>query len=1175
MPVEQQIQRAVAQSAATGSVRPGAVRPKGLPGHVKSVKLQNFMCHQNFEMEFSSHVNFISGDNGSGKSATLQALQICLGATARETGRGTNLRSLIMTGKPEAKLAVTLWNTGGKNTAGDAYMHDRLGDWVTIERTIRAVPGGGAGGGGGVSSTWRVVGAKGRVEGATRRGLIEPMLDHLNVAADNPLCVMTQDKAREFLCSANQSKRMLYRLFMEATHMADFKDKLDRTQGLVSQMKAKVDEITAAFNEKKERHAALSKRIAKLRESEGLVARREHLEFATFWAVVREREEARDKAEREVRRLRGGDREALEAEVARLGERVDALEEERKRVAEQQAQQNVVATSIIGGMKDLMAHVGTAKREVARLKRAEQGAAEEYEETREEMTQMMESMQQATQEAGGGARQAKLLAELQEHEARVEGLRRRRAELEARVTAAEDRVVGETEQQKLLDGQVSDLVGRIKSAEGMLGNMQRDRDEMSRSKGNRMGLFGGYAMINLLSMVQAENRRFQRPPIGPIGAYLALTDDRWKTAAEALLGPHMNKWVAHCGADEQLLRAMARTAGVRPALTVITRSFDEAPVRVPPEFAAAVAGRPYQIMRDLVVVDHPEAHVIDKLLIDLSHYEKVAVAENSSLARDVTYNRVLGPRITSCISVDGTRCSRAGPGQNASTTSFGKNRQPRLGGDVASNLRELEAAISELRAKLDVLYRERGAAAAARAASKDKAQAANSEARQLKAEQNKLDRHIHQTNLQTQAHAAALQGDELEGGEGDEVHGRVLALQAKVAATQAALDEQRATLQAAEEREARASQQYESAKEAGAGAQRDMAAAREELERLVLQQEKAARRKAKLEQQINSMASSLAKAVEQCDALAKEAKEKREVALAHCDEAVGGAALDAAYDMLRAEMLRKVMKQVVAAHGRMPQEQAAAMAEEELDKLDLQLEVQHIASMHAKVQRQIDQSQQDAGGSLAELEAEEARLKAGVASEARLVGNVQKVYSRTDSALLGRQKSYSQLYESVSKTVNQKFMFYMQKRKHKGKVRIHEKEEELHLLVKPNDTGKENEGGGGRRPVKAVKDLKQLSGGERSYTNVAFMLALGEYVEAPFKCHDEYDVFMDAINRRVATETLLGFALEKDTVQHIFLTPQDVTAISDAKAHLERTRKCQLDDGFLKIMQITKPARPG
>lgn len=45
----------------------------------------------------------------------------------------------------------------------------------------------------------------------------------------------------------------------------------------------------------------------------------------------------------------------------------------------------------------------------------------------------------------------------------------------------------------------------------------------------------------------------------------------------------------------------------------------------------------------------------------------------------------------------------------------------------------------------------------------------------------------------------------------------------------------------------------------------------------------------------------------------------------------------------------------------------------------------------------------------------------------------------------------------------------------------------------------ENEGGGKKGSNRAIHDLKQLSGGERSYTNVAFMLALGEYVEAPFR----------------------------------------------------------------------------
>ena len=39
---------------------------------------------------------------------------------------------------------------------------------------------------------------------------------------------------------------------------------------------------------------------------------------------------------------------------------------------------------------------------------------------------------------------------------------------------------------------------------------------------------------------------------------------------------------------------------------------------------------------------------------------------------------------------------------------------------------------------------------------------------------------------------------------------------------------------------------------------------------------------------------------------------------------------------------------------------------------------------------------------------------------------------------------------------------------------------------------------------------------------------------------DEFDVFMDAINRRVATELLLEEAYNDASHQYVLLTPQDI-----------------------------------
>ena len=60
-------------------------------GFIRRIHIENFMKHKNFTIELGQNVTFISGKNGSGKSATLQALQCCLGVTAKQMGRGSKL----------------------------------------------------------------------------------------------------------------------------------------------------------------------------------------------------------------------------------------------------------------------------------------------------------------------------------------------------------------------------------------------------------------------------------------------------------------------------------------------------------------------------------------------------------------------------------------------------------------------------------------------------------------------------------------------------------------------------------------------------------------------------------------------------------------------------------------------------------------------------------------------------------------------------------------------------------------------------------------------------------------------------------------------------------------------------------------------------------------------------
>jgi len=73
----------------------------------------------------------VSGTNGSGKSAVLQAIQQVLGVRASATNRASTQKEFIRKGAHEALISVTLWNKGE-----DAYQPEKWGSFITIDRRI-------------------------------------------------------------------------------------------------------------------------------------------------------------------------------------------------------------------------------------------------------------------------------------------------------------------------------------------------------------------------------------------------------------------------------------------------------------------------------------------------------------------------------------------------------------------------------------------------------------------------------------------------------------------------------------------------------------------------------------------------------------------------------------------------------------------------------------------------------------------------------------------------------------------------------------------------------------------------------------------------------------------------------------------------------------------------------
>ncbi|KAL6007827.1 hypothetical protein ACLOJK_033330 [Asimina triloba] len=126
-----------------------AADPRGHTGAgiISKIYLENFMCHSSLEIKFDDYVNFVTGQNGSGKSAILTALCVAFGCRARGTQRATSLKDFIKTGCSDL-LDAKFEGDPGKNdfvsklgvykgaaVLGKAAWHDDMDD-ARISRLV-------------------------------------------------------------------------------------------------------------------------------------------------------------------------------------------------------------------------------------------------------------------------------------------------------------------------------------------------------------------------------------------------------------------------------------------------------------------------------------------------------------------------------------------------------------------------------------------------------------------------------------------------------------------------------------------------------------------------------------------------------------------------------------------------------------------------------------------------------------------------------------------------------------------------------------------------------------------------------------------------------------------------------------------------------------------------------
>ncbi|KAL3369195.1 hypothetical protein AABB24_009821 [Solanum stoloniferum] len=1037
-------------------------RPKRLQaGIISKIRLENFMCHSNLEIDFGDWVNFITGQNGSGKSAILTALCVAFGSRARGTQRANTLKDFIKTGCSHALVHVEM-----KNRGEDAFKAEAYGDLIMIERRISES-----------ASSIVLKNYQGKKVAAKREELQE-LIVHFNIDVENPCVIMSQDKSREFLHSGNSKDKFKATLLQQVEDLLiGIQSQLKNANELVAELEKSINPIVKELDE-------LQGKIRSMEHIEEISNQVDLLKKKLAWAwVYSVDKQLQDKSKR-IEELKG----RIPTCQSRIDQHLRKMEELNDQLTKKKAQiaHMMEKTSEVRRMTDeLKQSLSLATKEKLELEE-EHGRKSNYIQKMEKRVKIFEQQIRDMDEQNIRNTQAEELdmeVKLKEFQAEIDSAN----VVFQRLRNEEDTLIDQINQAK---DEINKIVHEIEEYD------KRDRDIRSRIRefqlhqSNKVTAFGGGRVMGLLEVIERQHRKFNRAPIGPIGAHVTLVDgDKWGTAIECAVGKVLNAFIVTDHKDSLLLRACAREANYKH-LQIIIYEFSRPRLHIP-DHMLPQTHHPTAI--SVLRSDNP---TVLNVLIDVGNAERQVLVKDYDAGKTVAFDQRIS-NLKEVYTSDGYKMFSRGSVQTI-LPPMKNTRGGRLSGSYDNKIKTLENEAFE----------------------------AQNKARQSKGMKRSID-------------------EELQG-----LHDNLQNAKKRRQDAERVLRSKEFGL-----RDFKKSYVAESSSTAVSTVDElhvELSKIRDEIHERGNSLEKLQLRLKEADNKANDVKISFENL---CESAKVEigALEEAERELMMIDKDLKDAELKKNH--YEGVMSTKVLSQL---NG----------AEAEYQELEHNRRESYKKASIICPESEIETVGGCDGSTPEQLSAHLTRLSQRLQQESRRhpesIEDLRMLYNKKERKILRKQQTYKAFREKLGachkalelrwskfqrnatllkRQLTWQFNGHLGKKGISGHIKVCYEEKTLSIEVKmPQDASSSS-----------VRDTRGLSGGERSFSTLCFALALHEMTEAPFRAMDEFDVFMDAVSRKISLDAVVDFALAQGS-QWIFITPHDISMVKQD----ERVKKQQM-----------------
>ncbi|VAI30780.1 unnamed protein product [Triticum turgidum subsp. durum] len=611
-----------------------------MAGTISRIRLENFMCHSSLHIELGEHVNFITGQNGSGKSAILTALCIAFGCRAKNTQRAATIKDFIKTGCSYAAIAVDINNQGE-----DSFKPDVYGNLIKLERRITE------------SSSSTILKDQHGRKVANRKDDLNEIIEHFNIDVENPCVIMSQDKSREFLHSGNDKDK--FKFFFKATLLQQVNELLETIRDQLNNADSVVQELEKSIKPVMRELDELREKIKNMEHIEEIAHDIDNLKKKLAWSWVYEVDQQIEEQTVRLQKLK----ERIPACQERIDRNTVVIDDLKKELTEKE--------ELVRSLGDKTHEVNSMKKsmedniaEVVKLKIELEAEHERGTRTLEKMNGRLKQMQAQLRDFQMQHMQF-TQAEASQIEEDMQNIQREIDYLDSNVTRLREEEKEFSEELSGIQKSISDIAKEIAESDKRILQLKSHMDGLQQRQSNTVTAFGGQKVLKLLQLIESNHGRFRSPPIGPIGAHLQLASESWSVAVDFACGGLLDAFIVSCHKDLQVLRECANRVYYNN-LRIIVYDFTRQRLIIPD------GSLPTTEHPTVLSVIQSENHTVLNVLVDQGHAERQVLVRDYEVGKSVAFDHRMR-NIKEVYTSDGFRMFSRGSVQ----TILPPNKRPR------------------------------------------------------------------------------------------------------------------------------------------------------------------------------------------------------------------------------------------------------------------------------------------------------------------------------------------------------------------------------------------------------------------------------------------------------------------------------------------------------------------